>query len=547
MKMKTFQADTMQEALAKVKEEMGPDAVILKSRKAARKAGGRTVACIEVTAALEETGASAGAGTAPRPSPRALPAMPPIAERRAPARASLPGVPERRNLSPEGGSGAPAEWAPPQRALAGRVPEDRTYDWRGSLRRVPGDGNPSAASGPADGGRPEDGLLELLRNELREVKDKVDMPTREIQVLKKEVKAMIESVAGLRAESRARGQHPPAQLNLPYQGNPGQAGLVDFVSPGALPQELRALHAYLLEMDLDADLAAELAFAAASPGPAAPNASGFPSQAPAAAGPSAAEPGKAALAQAMAARIRTTGGVRLRTGKPSVVALVGPTGAGKTTTLCKLAALAKMHQGKRVAILSADSFRMGANEQLELFGRTAGIPVRPLFSAADVAPALREFAACDLIMVDTAGRSHSHPEAWVELQNLLRAVSADEIHLVLSCTTRMRELIHQAGLYGNLCRLAPACGVVFTKLDECLSLGCLYNLARRLDAPVSYLCDGQVIPDHISLATPQSVAAKVLAAGKAREDAWKPAASRAGGHPAPGDPSLTPHSAAMAG
>jgi flagellar biosynthesis protein FlhF len=247
------------------------------------------------------------------------------------------------------------------------------------------------------------------------------------------------------------------------------------------------LHAWLRELDIDADLAAELAYdSRTSRG--------------------------GDVSEVMAARIRTTGGVRLRPGKPSIVALVGPTGAGKATTLCKLAALAKMQQGKRVGILSADSFRMGANEQLELFGRTAGIPVRPLFSAADVAPALKEFAHCDLILLDTAGRSHAHPEAWGELQSLLRASGADEIHLVLSTTTRMREMIHQAGLYGNLCRLAPACGVVFTKLDECVSLGCVYNLARRLDAPVSYICDGQVIPDHISLATPRSVAARILSA-----------------------------------
>jgi flagellar biosynthesis protein FlhF len=153
--------------------------------------------------------------------------------------------------------------------------------------------------------------------------------------------------------------------------------------------------------------------------------------------------------------------------------------------------------------------------------------VRPLFSAADVAPALREFAQCDLILIDTAGRSHAHPEAWVELQALLRAVSADEIHLVLSCTTRMREMIHQAGMYGGLCRLAPACGVVFTKLDECLSLGCMYNLARRLEAPVSYLCDGQVIPDHISLATPQSVASKVLMPGRPSGEEAHAAGARA--------------------
>jgi flagellar biosynthesis protein FlhF len=453
-----------------------------------------------------------------------------------------PEVQARSTASPApqaGRRGAEEAGAP---IRGGRVPDAApgTYDWKGSLRRVDEEGRPVPAAareakrnGAADGAVQED-LLEMLRNELREMKDKVDMPTREIQVLKKEIKAMIDTVAGLKADGAAHGPaaRPGArhatQLNQAVLAPqpPSAPGVQDFASPGALPPGLRGLHGYLLEMDVDADLAAELAYAAADPRvAAAPLRPEDLRRVPAGAPDSGA---LADLAGAMAARVRTTGGVRLRPGKPAVVALVGPTGAGKTTTLCKLAALAKMHQGKRVGILSADSFRMGANEQLELFGRTAGIPVRPLFSAADAAPALREFALCDLVLVDTAGRSHAHPEAWVELQALLRALSADEIHLVLSCTTRMREMIHQAGMYGGLCRLAPACGVVFTKLDECLSLGCMYNLARRLEAPVSYLCDGQVIPDHISLATPQSLAAKVLMPGRpAGEEAHAAARAQA--------------------
>jgi flagellar biosynthesis protein FlhF len=193
------------------------------------------------------------------------------------------------------------------------------------------------------------------------------------------------------------------------------------------------------------------------------------------------------------------------------VALVGPTGVGKTTTLAKLGALAKIQQGKKVGIISADSFRMGANEQLEIFGRTAGIPVKSVFSAADVAQAQRDFADRDLILVDTAGRSHGHKEMWRELQGLLHCLSPDEIHLVLAGPTRMRELWHQYGLYRDL----GASSLIFTKLDECLSLGCVYNLARRAEAPIAYLCNGQVIPDHILLARADLLAGALAEAARA--------------------------------
>jgi flagellar biosynthesis protein FlhF len=127
-----------------------------------------------------------------------------------------------------------------------------------------------------------------------------------------------------------------------------------------------------------------------------------------------------------------------------------------------------------------------------------------------VLQAQREFADRDLILVDTAGRSHTHLEMWRELQNLLRCLHPDEVHLVLSGPTRMRELRHQYGLYRDL----GATSVIFTKLDECLTLGCLYNLARRAEAPLSYLCNGQIIPDHILLAKPETLASTIMETAK---------------------------------
>jgi flagellar biosynthesis protein FlhF len=173
-------------------------------------------------------------------------------------------------------------------------------------------------------------------------------------------------------------------------------------------------------------------------------------------------------------------------------------------------------QDRKVGIVSADNFRMGAKESLELFGRTAGIPVRPAFSPREAAEALRAFADRDLILVDTAGRSPAHPESWGELQSLLQAMRPDEVHLVLSATTRLREMKHQYSLYSRLNLERAAGSLLFTKLDECLSLGCLYNLARRMQVPVSYLCNGQTIPDHILLADPKETAQAVLYTGRER-------------------------------
>jgi flagellar biosynthesis GTPase FlhF len=537
--MKSYQADTMQEALALVKDEMGPDAVILKSRRTTRKVGLKMQHCFEVTAALEESLFARPAAVAPDRAPKEAPAA------RGFAPAGRVPDPSRSPLPPRRAPAASAAAVPAQ------------YDWRGSLRRVDEEGNALAQSAPTAApakGSPEAAaaaihnarrlpagndrrafqqdpkgpdrrapqntpdpredaadvsLVEMLRNELKEMKANAGQPAQAIKDLKEEIKAMMESAAARTAAAAASqaALHPSSHTGsrqMEAKSFPRSA-----VSPTTawIPNtEFQALQEALTEMEVEPALAAEAVGAAYAEFRMA-----FKQEVPAeTAGIEPGERETALLTRNLAERIRVTGGIRLRPGRPTTVALVGPTGVGKTTSLAKLAALAKMQQGKKVGIISADSFRMGANEQLELFGRTAGIAVKPVFSPADVAQAQREFSDCDLILVDTAGRSHTHKEMWRELQGLLHCLAPDEIHLVLSGPTRMRELWHQYSLYRDL----GAGSIIFTKLDECLSLGCLYNLARRAEAPLSYLCNGQVIPDHIMLARTDTVASAIANAAR---------------------------------
>jgi flagellar biosynthesis protein FlhF len=191
---------------------------------------------------------------------------------------------------------------------------------------------------------------------------------------------------------------------------------------------------------------------------------------------------------------------------PRVVALVGPTGVGKTTTIAKLAARFGLQEGGRVGLITVDTYRIAAVEQLKTYAKIMGVPVRVAVDAPAFRSAVEELADRDLVLVDTAGQSPRDEAALEELLALFPADVPVEVHLVLAVTTRTRDLEKVLRHYRdmNVSRL------LLTKLDETECHGPLLSLPVVSRLPLSYLTTGQNVPDDIEEATPEAVAQYLL-------------------------------------
>jgi flagellar biosynthesis protein FlhF len=185
-----------------------------------------------------------------------------------------------------------------------------------------------------------------------------------------------------------------------------------------------------------------------------------------------------------------------------VVALVGSTGVGKTTTIAKLALIAKMINKLDVGLISIDTFRLGAIDQLQSFADVSQIDLLVAYTPDEMTDILKRFAKKDIIFIDTVGRSQNRIEQLKQNLEFLKKINVDETFLVLSSTSSYRTILDTV----NKFRIFNYSGFIFTKTDEAPVLGNIVNIITKTGIPVSFITNGQVIPDDIVAADAESLA-----------------------------------------
>ncbi len=259
-----------------------------------------------------------------------------------------------------------------------------------------------------------------------------------------------------------------------------------------LPEELFRLYTDLIDLDLNEELAREFVDRVRS--------SASPAELP--------DPVllKARVARLIEEEVSVTGPIAVQPGLRRVAALVGPTGVGKTTTIAKLAANYRLREKRQVGLITVDTYRIAAVEQLRTYAEIIDLPMQVVSTPKEMRQAVRRMGELDLILVDTAGRSPKDEVKLQELKAFLHEASADEVHLVLSVTAGRRTLEETAERFAEVGTTA----LVLTKLDEAPTLGAVLPLLRRSRLPLSYLTDGQNVPDDIAVAEPRRLARLIL-------------------------------------
>lgn len=199
------------------------------------------------------------------------------------------------------------------------------------------------------------------------------------------------------------------------------------------------------------------------------------------------------LTKYLADNVQMADGLELKSRKRKIAALLGPTGVGKTTTLAKIAAQCVLEKGISTAFITADTYRISAVEQLKTYADILGLPIAIVYTPDELKEAIQKFRQKQLILIDTAGRSQHNRRQMAELKEFLAVNQNIEKYLVLSATTKNEDAKDIIDKF-SVCKPDK---VIFTKTDETKSLGIILNILRRKEMRLSYLTNGQSVPDDI--------------------------------------------------
>lgn len=195
--------------------------------------------------------------------------------------------------------------------------------------------------------------------------------------------------------------------------------------------------------------------------------------------------------------------------KPRVVFFIGPTGVGKTTTLAKIASKYKMEHDRKVAFLTADTYRIAATEQLRTYANILDAPMSIIYSVEEMNAAIERVSDYDIVFVDTAGFSHRNETQRGDMKKMIEGLDTGyekEVYLVLSATTKYRDLLDIADVYKEIADYK----LIFTKLDETTAYGNILNIKLHSGAKLSYMTTGQNVPDDIEVFDTQKIVKQLL-------------------------------------